>query len=222
LSFCPNCLYFGHDAFHVTPPHVETDDDAALAVFPADLRKAGFEGDVRHLFERYLAARRQGDVQVFQVADVLPAVVLEAHDEVEPLFAFINHARFFARKARADDLVEVADVQAVERQLVLVVLDRDLRQAGNGLRSGIFHALHTFCIIGMACSARPAKRSMSSPKIFDGHIAANPGHQFVETHLDGLGELGGHAGNVVEGVLPFSTSFPLWCLRKSTPICPSG
>jgi hypothetical protein len=47
------------------------------------------------------------------------------------------------------------------------------------------------------------------------HVAANARHQFVETHLNGLGELGRHTGNVVEGVLPFLTSFPPGSWRKS-------
>lgn len=177
--------------------HIGADDDAALGIVAADLCGAGQEAHLGHFGERDEGAGGRAEGQLEHVFDAAAVEGIEAYDEIEAAFVFKNSAGGGAGEGGADGLVDIADVEAVAGDLAVIELDDDLREALYLLGFDVFHAFDggEEALDAVAGAGEGVEVFAED---FDGNIGAHAGHHFVEAHFDGLRELEGHAGNLVD------------------------
>ena len=179
----------------IASAHVGADDDAALAVFAADLVRPRRHVQAGHFTERDEAraafrrrAQGQGDGQAFQLLQVAAQAVGQAHDDVEAAVALEQGARLLPADGRGNRRLHVGNVEAVAGRLLAVDLHRQHGQPRRLLdlhfRRARYLAQHTSDLRRRAVEDKHVVAEQ-----FHGHVAAHAGNQFIEAQLDRLRKL---------------------------------
>ena len=126
----------------------------------------------------------------------------QADDDVEAAITLKDLTRVRAAKRRAQNILHVRDVKPVARQGGTIGNDLQHWQASDLLD---LHVLRARDAGHDLFDAAPCfeKRIEVITEHFDGHVSAHARQQFIEPHLDWLGELVIVAGNLLHGLLHF-------------------
>src|SRR5262249_1067949 len=136
-----------HHRGDIAPAYIRRDDDAALAVFPADLVRPLRDAKARDLAQGDAAGDLSGGVgwkgngQILQRVDIAAGRLGEAHYDFEMAIAFVDRAGFAPADGGADDLLHGPEAQAAARDVRLVGGDLQHRQAGDLLDPHIRRAV---------------------------------------------------------------------------------
>ena len=160
------------------------------------MQRAVHQIDRRHFAHRNLDALNRADEQPVEV-QVGDFLLIETHHQIETALILEDRTGSLARIGRADDGVQLLDVDAVAGDLRAVVLHHQLRKS-----HGLLHK-YVRCAGDLLDEFRGFfGLGIQFGHIFavelDGDIGLGAGHQFVESQLNGLAEVEFRAGYRIE------------------------
>ena len=176
-------IWFGPSAISI----FATDASGTNArVGAASTLSARSDADAR---SRLRSRLRQRDRQVFERGQVVPHVVGQPHDQVEPTVAFEDLPGLASADRDGDHVLHVGDVQPVAGDGVAVDLDRSSSADPSVCSTFTSAAPGTACSTAAICCGGRLHLLEVVAVHFHRHVAAHAGDQLVEPHLDRLGEL---------------------------------
>ena len=185
-----------HDLLNIRVADIHADYHAALRSVTVDLQRAVHQIDRRHFAHRNLDALNRADEQPVEV-QIGDFLLIETHHQIETALILEDRTGRLARIGRADDGVQLLDVDAVAGDLRAVVLHHQLRKS-----HGLLHK-YVRCAGDLLDEFRGFfGLGIQFGHIFavelDGDIGLGAGHQFVESQLNGLAEVEFRAGYRIE------------------------
>jgi hypothetical protein len=175
----------------VAPAHFGGHDDAALAILPTDLIGTFREVEGGELTQ-WDGQRscpggglRQGHRQIFQRIDIVAHRIGQTHNDLEAAVAFEHQPGCASADGNANDILNVRKAQAVARNLSLVDLDVQERQARHLLDLDVLGPFHP-PKDGSDSTGHTQHRAEIVTEYLDRQILPHPGDQLVETHLNWL------------------------------------
>ena len=108
-------LCIGHERAHIPPAHIGADNDAALAIFAADLIGAGSQlyrcdGGQRHKALAHIAHTGQGHGQAAYAIHIVAQRLGQAHLNIKAAVALKHGARRATAQRRADGVLHIAHI----------------------------------------------------------------------------------------------------------------
>src|SRR5882762_917235 len=183
-------------AAHVALAHTPFDGNAALAAFALDLTQTLRLRELRELRHRNAFTARRAHRQVLQHHQRFAAPG-EPHREVEAALALEDLADDAPARGRLDCILNVLNVDAVARGGPAVDDDLQLRLADEMGVIEVRHAADAAKHVG-DLSGDAFELEDISPVELDGQLALHAGERLVDVVLDGLREVGGDPGDVLD------------------------
>ncbi len=126
----------GDERPDIPAAHIGADDNAPLAILPADLVRSRRQLQTRDFAKRDIGGTaisfgaRQRNRQAFDGFQVVAQVFRQPDDDVEAAVALEQCAGLFAPDGGGNGVLHIRDIQAVTRGLVPVDVDCQHRQPG--------------------------------------------------------------------------------------------
>ena len=202
-------LHLGDERSQVATPHIGGDDHAALAVLAADLIGSFLDGDRRDLLQRHESCPTgagHGNAQATDGVNVLPQGLRQANHDVEASVALEHLAGDDPADRGRHHLLDVVHADAEPRKRGPVGSDLEHRQAGDLLDRNVLGPLDA-ADHALDCVADFKQLVEIVAEHLDRHVRPDAGQQFVEPHLDRLGELVVISRDPGDGRLHFRQQF---------------
>ncbi len=176
-----------HETFGIATAHVDEDRDAALRILAVDRADPVGDGDVGDALKRHVRTFAADDWELSQTREVEALRLRQTHHDIVAFAAVDQRAGFFAAKGGADHGVDFVGVQVEPLQGFALRGDFEHRHAAECLKLHVASARHAAQqVAGFRREA--LQLGVIVAVDFQRQVGACAGHNFVEPHLDRLGE----------------------------------
>ena len=173
-----------HYLLNISPTHIHPYHNATLRRITVNLQRTVHQVNGSHLADGYLYTIRSAHKELVKI-QVLHFIIIQPEHKVETTFILKNHSGTLARISRADNGIQLFDIDTVTGYFRTVILYHQLGQSHGllhnyiGSTGNLLHKPGNFL-----CFTIKFLHVLSIK--FDSNVCFCSRHQFVEAKLDGL------------------------------------